>query len=341
MTDTRDRLVARVLAWMDGALRGVPPEPFDDVARAIHTWQRAHDPLIARLAPEPPTSWHDLPAIPVDAFKQLAVGTVTPDTPGHVAFRTSGTTAGVQGVHRLRDTRVYDHGAQAWARRCVPDLPHDVVALLPDPAASPDSSLAHMVAGFAQPPGRASWHLVDGRPDVAGATARWASAPGPVFLAATAFALADLLDAPTLPPLPPGSVLMVTGGFKGRRAEVDGDTLYAAARARLGVRRVVVEYGMTELSSQLWGVPGEALLPPPWLVVQAVDPATGAPRAPGEAGQLRFTDLANVDSTLRIDTLDQGIVHGDGSVTLLGRLPGADARGCSLPVEDAGFQGPP
>ncbi|MCA9573747.1 MAG: acyl-protein synthetase, partial [Myxococcales bacterium] len=73
---------------------------------------------------------------------------------------------------------------------------------------------------------------------------------------------------------------------------------------------------------------------PPWLRVSAVDPTSGEPVPPGQPGQLRFLDLCNLDSTLHVETLDEGIVHPDGRVTLIGRLPDAPARGCSLAVED-------
>jgi len=128
---------------------------------------------------------------------------------------------------------------------------------------------------------------------------------------------------------------MVTGGFKGRQVALDDDGLYAAIRARLKPARLVTEYGMTELSSQLWGRPGEAYRPPPWLRVVAVDPHTGEPVPPGQPGPLRFYDLCNVDSTLGVETLDRGSVQADGGVVLEGRLEDAPARGCSLTVEEA------
>jgi hypothetical protein len=127
---------------------------------------------------------------------------------------------------------------------------------------------------------------------------------------------------------------MVTGGFKGREVQLDPAELHARARATLRPARLVTEYGMTELSSQLWGTPDLPYLPPPWLRVVAVDP-DGRPVARGERGQLRFYDLCNLDGTLAIETMDEGIVRDDGAVELLGRLSGAEARGCSLTVEEA------
>lgn len=327
----RDDLAARVHAWIDGSLLGAPPEPWEALLLDVHRWQAVHDPGLAALATDVVRAWTDVPAVPVDLYKRVRVGTVKDPRPP-VLFRTSGTTGAGRGEHALRDTALYDHGARAWAERCVPGRPADVVALLDDPARTPDSSLSHMVGSFAT--ASASWHVRDGHLDRAGLNAAVAAAPRPVFLASTAFALAEWLQGPCVAP-PPGSVLMVTGGFKGRAVTLDDDALYALAARRLPGAVVVTEYGMTELSSQLWGWPGEAYRAPPWLRAVAVDPRTGAPLASGEAGQLRFYDLANLDSSVGVETLDVGVVHGDGAVSLHGRIPSADARGCSLTVEEA------
>lgn len=325
-------LAARVRAWVDGSLAGAPPEPFDALALDLFAYQRARDPVVAALVEAEPADAAGIPAVPVALFKQVAVGTVRE---GGVAFRTSGTTVGARGVHRMAATDLYDHNALAWARRRLGPLPGPIVALLEDPATAPDSSLSHMVAALRAlaGPGRTTWHLREGELDLPGLTARVAALDGPAFVAATAFALAEWLDAGA-GPLPPGSIAMVTGGFKGRTTHLDEATLFGLAAERLRAR-VVTEYGMTELSSQLWGEPGGPYHPPPWLRVSAVDPVSGAARPAGEAGQLRFLDLCNLDGALHVETLDEGVVHPDGAVSLRGRLPGASLRGCSLPVEEA------
>jgi hypothetical protein len=265
----------------------------------------------------------EVPAVPVGLFKDPGVGTARGRAP--VVFRTSGTTSGLRGEHHLRSTALYDLGAVAWARRCVPQLPPRIEALLEDPAERPDSSLSHMVRAFGLP---TRWHLRDGR---------LLDGPRPTercFVPATAFALAEWLEqAPA--PLPPGSVLMVTGGYKGRIRAIEAEHLLDEARRLLRPASIVLEYGMTELSSQLWATPGTAFLPPPWLRVVAVRPETGEPAPIGEPGQLRFHDLCNLDGPVAIETLDLGAVRADGSVDLHGRLPGAPARGCSLTVEEA------
>ena len=311
-------------------------EPFGDLALDLHRWQRAHDPVVAALTVGEPKDWREIPAIPVSLFKDLPVGTVGRDQ-AKVVFRTSGTTGGGRGVHRMLSDDLYVLGAFQHAVHCVPDAPGEVIALLGDPAQVPDSSLAHMVnlfTRFTAPPGKATWHVHDGVVDIPGLQSRMAAVDGPVFLAATAFALAEWLDH-DVKPLPKGSVLMVTGGFKGRIHRLDGDSLYAETVRQLQPTRLVTEYGMTELSSQLWGTPDTPYVPPPWLKVVAVDPQSGRPLPAESHGQLRFYDLCNLDGTVGIETMDAGVVHANGRVSLAGRLEGAEARGCSLTVEEA------
>jgi hypothetical protein len=328
----RDAWIERVRAWMDDSLHGDPFAPFEALAYALSAWQAEHVPLLAALrTPEPPTSLLDLPAVPIALYKEIDVGTVPPGA-GLACFLTSGTTGGGRGVHRLWDTSAYDHGARRWAETCVPDAPRRVLSLVD---LAPTSSLGHMVADFARPAGLLIDGLRDGLPDRA-LLAAALSVAEPTYVCATAFAIADWLDDPDVTPLPAGSVVMVTGGFKGRVVSLDEDALHAAIRDRLQPARLVLEYGMTELSSQLWGAPGAPYIAPPWMRVVAVDPQTGVAVGPNVPGQLRFYDLANVDSTLGVETLDCGVVDETGRVVrLVGRIPQAEARGCSLPIEEA------
>jgi hypothetical protein len=143
---------------------------------------------------------------------------------------------------------------------------------------------------------------------------------------------------------------MPNGGFKGRRREIGPAELRSALANRFGVPEayLVGEYGMTELSSQLYeGTLVRALgigcpeaepgryYPPPWVRVRALDPIDHAPLPVGEVGLCCLFDLANVDSSLAILTADLVRVHRDGAVELVGRTTAAPARGCSLTIEEA------
>jgi hypothetical protein len=106
------------------------------------------------------------------------------------------------------------------------------------------------------------------------------------------------------------------------------------------VERIVNEYGMTELLSQLWepvltegGSASGWHVPPPWLRVRALDPATLRPLPDGDDGVLAFFDLANLGSVSHVLTEDIGCVR-EGRVRLRGRAPGAEPRGCSRAMDE-------
>ena len=135
---------------------------------------------------------------------------------------------------------------------------------------------------------------------------------------------------------------METGGFKGARTSVSREELHRRIAEAIGVAadHVVNEYGMTELLSQLYEpVLTEGMasvgwhVPPPWLRVRALDPASLRPLEDGEEGILAFFDLANLGSICHVLTEDVGVVRG-GRLRLRGRAPGAEPRGCSRAMDD-------
>ena len=324
---------------------------FDTLAMRIHAVQRAANPILRRFwdasRTGPPTAWHEIPPVPTTAFRDTAIVSGTPEA----VFRTSGTTlgGGGRGEHHVLSVALYRAAARANYRR---HLIHGatrlrLLSLVPSPRAVSDSSLSTM-AGF-----------IAAEPEVTGTV--WAFDPGdgvdieavrdsataevPILLLTTAFALVHLLDAlgSERIPLPEGSRLMETGGFKGRAREVDRATLYGRTERVLDIpeRRIINEYGMTELLSQAYdGVAGTAPPHParvhrfpPWVRTRALDPATLAPLPPGEPGLLTHFDLANAGSVCHILTEDLGHTTEGGGVRLLGRARGATPRGCSLASE--------
>jgi hypothetical protein len=166
-----------------------------------------------------------------------------------------------------------------------------------------------------------------------------------LMILATSFALLFLLDSlgDRQLVIPESTVVMQTGGYKGKTRELEPAALRARIARGFGIppAQVVSEYGMTELTSQLYeGVlPGSPLrgepgvyLPPRWLQVDPVDPVTLEPVPDGEVGIARFVDLGNVDSAVSVVTQDL-VRRQSGGIELLGRRPGAKPRGCSLALE--------
>lgn len=341
-----DALHARARAFVRAFEQGgAAPEPFDALALDLARFQARHVPGYARLCaargvdPGRIREAAEAPAVPTDAFK-LATVFAFPADQACVTFRTSGTTIGARGAHPMRITATYDGAALAFGRAMLAphfEPPVPVLVLGPSEQEAPDSSLAHMCATFARAWGTGAWFLRGGELDVEGLRRHIAElGPArPAVILATSLALAHLIDLAASLPLPAGSRVMQTGGFKGRKREVD------AAELRRSVARlfalpegdVVGEYGMTELSSQFWeGAPG-VYREPPWARVVPVHPESLAPVPHGDVGIARIEDLANVDSAFAVLAADL-VRRVDGGFELLGRAAGAPPRGCSIAVDE-------
>ena len=300
-----------------------------------------------------------IPAVPTDAFKLTRVATF-PAEETRITFRTSGTTIGTRGEHPMRDVATYDAAAIAFGRHWLArdlDKPVPVVVLGPSPSFSPDSSLVHMceafVRAFGAPASVTSTYLVDGDGvlDLAAFDERVAVALArgePMLVLGTSFAFVHFVDAvgKATFDLPRGSRVMQTGGYKGRSREVPPAVLRAdlARVFALDERSIVGEYGMTELSSQFYertlfdaASPLGVYAEPPWARVVPVDPDTLAAVPHGAIGIAKIIDLMNVDSAVAVLTQDQVRRVGpekEGGFELLGRVPGAPARGCSIAIDE-------
>lgn len=300
--------------------------------------------------------WADVPAVPTDAFKAapLVCGAAAE---AEAVFRTSGTTRGAEarGTHHVLDLTLYRaallHG---FRRHLLPDRETiRIVSLVPPPDQLPDSSLSHMMGEVVRELGspESSWHVsVDGGLDTASLLARLEAleAEGEaVLVAGTSFTFVHLFDHLASIGrrfrLAEGSRVMDTGGFKGRSREVTREELLAAFEDRLGIPRTLAvnEYGMTEMTSQFYdGVAGRAgeegrfYRAPHWVRTRAHDPESLAPLEAGRTGVLRHWDLGNLNSVMVLQTADLGTPRPGGGFELLGRARGAEARGCSIAMDD-------
>jgi hypothetical protein len=348
-----DALHARVRRFI--ASTPTAREGFDQLALEIAAFQLEHVEPVRRLAKargfdaRSARNIDELPALPVDAFKLRRVAAHPPDLDSRV-FRTSGTTQGSErrGEHAFRTLETYRAASIDWglAHLARGIQPARLLVLAPSSTELVDSSLSFMIDAMAESLGMSPKHLVsiERGLDFEGFETEAAACVGaeaPVLVLGTSFAYVYLLDAlrGSSRPLPPGSRAMITGGFKGRTREVpEAELRGEVARAlELEATHLVGEYGMTELSSQLWepsldGRRGR-FRAPAWLRVEAVDPDTLEPVAAGELGIARFVDLANIDSAMVVQTVDRVRIV-DGEVELFGRAPGAPPRGCSLAIDD-------
>jgi hypothetical protein len=300
----------------------------------------------------------DLPLIPTDVFR-LARVAVHPPELDQIVFRTSGTTAEQSGSHPVRLLETKAHLALLQAERTLFSKYKRgvVVALSPPPKEAPSSSLVHLmqtlmtrfdgralsndpqgVAFGIDEPGRflcpAQGIDIEGLRRAARIALHRSE---PFFILTTSFALLATLEELDGEKLrcPDRTTIMITGGFKGRRTTLSEGELRRSSALTFGIspEQIIGEYGMTELSSQLFeGETKGIYQAPPWLQVTAVAPHDCRQVPDGEPGLAHFIDLANVDSCLSIVTQDL-VRTVKGGIELLGRAPKAIPRGCSLPFE--------
>lgn len=296
-----------------------------------------------------PLGW---PAVPTDAFRFKEVSCL-PHAERRRVFKTSGTTHGTRGEHHFGSMTLYNLAAKAAAERALglsQAFKKKFLMLTPSPNLAPDSSLTYMLSQFGGWFGsHTEWAFSERGLDL-DAVHRFFGAMGqePYAILGTSFGMVELLavmgdhkpdgvHAPTF--------VMLTGGLKGRVKDISAVALrHAVADAfSMSLGHVVSEYGMTELSSQMYGaglmhdaaslITDELHWAPPWVRITAVDPTTLLPVPEGETGILRIDDLANLDSVVSIQTADLAYLSGSEFV-LQGRDPNAVPRGCSLMIEE-------
>jgi len=276
-----------------------------------------------------PASWREIPAIPLKAFRHAAIRSF-PAIETIRSFRTSGTTGEGYGEHHFRTLELYRAAALGgWQRMGIPTK--NLFCLMSSPEESPGSSLSCM-AGWLAPSQR--FFLGDWDRMIEALSGEDEG----VVLFGTALAFLDVFEwlGNREIRLPPGSVAVETGGYKGTRRNLPKSELYALFRRHLGLceHDVWNEYGMTELSSQFYsrglGNPHRGA---PWVRSLVINPETGGESAEGETGILRIFDLANIGSCCALQTRDLAVRRG-GDFELIGRDPAALPRGCSRPVDE-------
>ena len=343
-------LEAAFAAWRR-APASWPADAFDRLAgRAFALQYEANEPYRRYCdrrgaRPGSPGDWRGIPAVPTAAFREIALRVAVREPV--LEFRTSGTTGGrrARGRHPIVAPELYRASLLAGFAHGVIDpgpgrLPF--LSLVPPFSASRDSSLSWMCDAVVERFGAAGsivaaraegfdWAAADRFVERACATGR------PVGILATTLGLHEWIGrlerCGARRRLPDGSRVMDTGGAKGR-GDVTRSEVVARLEEWLGVpgRRVVNEFGMTELLSQRYSRPPEAphlLFGPPWLRTRALDPVSLEELPDGEPGVLCHFDLANLGSVCAVLTEDIGRVHGD-AIEWGGRAPGAPPRGCSL-----------
>ncbi|MCH9672500.1 MAG: long-chain fatty acid--CoA ligase [Gammaproteobacteria bacterium] len=355
MTDREHEIVERLLTFISEEDPATDDE-FNAIALELFGYQFEHNVPFRRFCQQRGSTlrtvktWRDIPAVPISAFKDLALSCCAPECAQRV-FMTSGTTqGGVRGKCYHPSLDVYDASMiHNFAHRVMRGSDKIRMGILfPTEEVMPNSSLAHYLslacAHFGAP---GSGHLLGDNgvelDTLLNTLSEVTSTGEPYALLGASYSFVHVMDAlhesGTQVQLPPGSFLMDTGGFKGQSRELALDEFYGELSAVFGVprQRCLNMYGMTELSTQFydWGNAESPAVKsgPHWIRTRVVNPLTGDDVPDGEQGVLAHTDLAHFNIVTTILTEDAGVVVDDGFL-LLGRADGAEAKGCSMAVEE-------
>ena len=315
-----------------GVFIEAPSDRFTELALEVYKFQRHHNAPYSKYcahlhAPEQLPDWRMIPAVPQNAFKQLPLRCFQ-ESDTIKTFRTSGTTGEGFGCHHFCSLFLYQSAVLAgWDRLQLPRLPQ--IVLTPTPEQAPHSSLSQMMGYLGERTAHQQFCMeLDQLPSMI--------PEEPVLLLGTALAYLNFFERGHKLQLPPGSLAMETGGYKGSGRDISKPALYAQFHEFLGLSAdsILNEYGMTELSSQFYsrGL-GNPHTGAPWIRALVIDPETGAEAEDGLIGCLRIFDLANLGSVMAIQTRDLAIRRG-AEFELLGRDPAALPRGCSRSADE-------
>ena len=280
----------------------------------------------------------DIPFLPISAFRNKRVLLdETPDSgpgPAPVIFTSSGTTGSITSSHLVPWPELYERSFLTSFTAAYGDPSRwRILALLPAYLERPGSSLVYMaqklISASGDPLSGTYLYQYDELADV---LRRSEAEVKPTLLLGVTFALLDLAEKHPMPLK--HTVVMETGGMKGRRPELVREELHTILRSAFSLEAVHSEYGMTELLSQAWSKGDGLYRCPPWMRVSLRDVNDPLSRVKtGRTGGIDIIDLCNIGSCPFISTQDLGRTHADGSFEVLGRFDNSDVRGCNLMVE--------
>lgn len=265
----------------------------------------------------------DIPHMPIELFKRCMVycGSGEPEE----VFTSSATAGDVPARHYVENTDNYRKTLRrSFSMFYGEPRQWSFYALLPCYLERKGSSLVWMANDLIESGG--GGFFLD---DYVALLGKMAEDPGRKILLGVSYALLDLAEKYS-----PGlgdTVVMETGGMKGRRTELPKEELHDFLCGKFGVGKIHSEYGMTELTSQAYSKGDGIFYSPPWMRITIRDfndPFETLPE--GRRGGINITDLANLHSCAFIETQDAGVAYGDSSFLVLGRMDKSQIRGCNL-----------
>jgi len=314
-------------------------DQFTDLALKLFNHQAENNPVYKKYLFHLGTNISDvdalnkIPFLPIEFFKthKLITGQEEPVK----TFFSSGTGGMTRSSHFVTDLDLYERSFfTAFENQYGKSENYCVLALLPGYLENESSSLVYMVDGLIKKSEHSkSGFYLNNINDLIQTLELCKKQNEKVILFGVSYALIDLAD--KIPFTIPETIILETGGMKGKRKELTKKELHLYLSQKFGVKTIHSEYGMTELLSQAYSIGNGKFYCPPWmkiLVRDTYDPFSFLEK--GKSGGINIIDLANINSCSFIETQDLGKINTDNSFEVLGRFDYSDIRGCNLLVAE-------
>ena len=283
------------------------------------------------IHPSDITKIEDIPFLPIQFFKQRKV--VSSLDKVDELFTSSGTTGSITSKHYVTDINLYKQSYLNGFHHFYGDIEeYTVLALLPNYLERKGSSLVYMVDDLIRKSKQEeSGFYLNNLEDLAKKLTQLNHQHKKVLLIGVSFALLDLIEKHQFRLT--NTIIMETGGMKGRRKELIRNELHQLLSAGFGVEKIHSEYGMTELLSQAYSIGNGIFETPPWMKILTRDTEDALTiQSTGNTGGINVIDLANYNSCSFIATQDLGKTHHNNTFEIIGRFDNSDIRGCNLMV---------
>ena len=276
-------------------------------------------------------SLEQIPFLPIQFFKSHNV--VSNTNAIEETFTSSGTTGTITSKHLVTDASVYEESYRKGFSQFYGNIEDYVVlALLPSYLEREGSSLIYMVEDLIQLSNHPeSGFYLHNHDELIKKLIELDESGQNVILIGVTYALLDLIEKQQFQLQ--NTIIMETGGMKGKRKEMIREELHQQLCEGFGVSVIHSEYGMTELLSQAYSL-GEGVFEcPSWIQILIRDTEDALTYIPqGKTGGINVIDLANINSCSFIATQDLGKKNPNNSFEVLGRFDNSDIRGCNLMV---------
>ncbi len=272
----------------------------------------------------------DIPFLPIRFFKSHVVQTTSFELVE--IFESSGTTGAVSSRHFVKDIDLYKESfTRGFELFYGPPKDWCIIGLLPSYLERTGSSLVYMMGELIKQSNNyhSGFYLNDFE-KLAGVLKDQEIKKQKTLIVGVTFALLDFVEKYSLPLS--HTIVMETGGMKGRREELVRDEVHDQLKKAFGTPVIHSEYGMTELLSQAYSKGEGKFQCPPWMKILLRDDEDPLLIKNSGAGAINIIDLANIYSCSFIATDDAGRLFSDGAFEVLGRMDNSDLRGCSLMV---------